>query len=392
MQPVNRPILILIAIMSGIIAAAHIGKISIALPFILFDLHISNVSAGYLLSMFSISAVILCVFMGMIVNGKNVIFLIGIGFAFLSFGGFWGSSSTGYSSFLASRVIEGIGFVLIIVSAPYLISISTIAKSRKGAMLCWGMALPLGISMGILLFWPYLNEELWKEYWRTIGLFASASSIVMLGIHWYEHRVWFPSLSLNWPVERFVLEKYNSVVLLAIAFFIYNLQNLAIVAWLGKLAIDYLSLLDVNIAILSSTIILMNVLGNLLAFVVKDKISLVVLLVFVQACIAVAILCFFIIETPLWKLPFLYVFSFFGGMLPGTLMSHVPQYVKSEADIPKGIGLLVLGDNLGALAGPTVFAYAVFFAGDWWGFAVVPFVALAAMVVVSFMLSRAPAN
>jgi len=76
-------------------------------------------------------------------------------------------------------------------------------------------------------------------------------------------------------------------------------------------------------------------------------------------------------------------------MLPGTLMSHVPQYVKSEADVPKGIGILVLGDNLGALAGPTVFAYAVFFADDWWGFAYVPFVALAAMILVGFLLHQA---
>jgi len=388
MQPINRPMLILIAIISGVVAAAHIGKISVALPFIISDLHISTVSAGYLLSVFSISAVVLCLLIGMIVNGKNVIFLIGLGFLFLSLGGFWGSSSLDYNTFLISRVVEGLGFVIIIVSAPYLISVSTTSQSRKGAMLCWGMALPLGISLGILLFWPYLSGEFWGEYWRATAIFAAVSCVVMLAIHWNEHRICLPTLSVHWPSERFLLSKYNSVVLLAAAFFIYNLQNIAIVAWLGKLAIDYLRLLDFNIAILSSSIILMNVFGNLLAFVVKEKIKLVVLLVFVQTCIAVSILCFFVVEPPLWKLPFLYVFSFFGGMLPGTLMAHVPQYVRREEDIPKGIGLLVLGDNLGALVGPTVFAYTIFLADDWWGFVFVPLVALVAMVMISFLLNR----
>lgn len=388
MQPKNRPLLILIAIIAGIVAAAHIGKISVALPFILFDLNISTVSTGYLLSIFSISAVVLCLVVGMVVSDKNVIFLIAIGFAFLSFGGFWGSASAGYSSFLVSRVLEGVGFVLIIVSAPYLISVSTSAQSRKGAMLFWGIALPSGIALGILLFWPYLGNELWEAYWQAIATLASVFCIGMLCLHWHEQRIMIPSLTISWPAQGFEFRKYKSVVLLAVAFFIYNLQNLAIVAWLGKLAIDYLNLLDFNLALLSSSIIFMNVIGNLLAFVIRDKVRLTLLLMLVQAGMAVAILCFFIIEPPLWKLPFLYVFSFFGGMLPGTLMSHVPLYMKSEKDIPKGIGLLVLGDNLGALAGPTVFAYAVFFADDWWGFAVVPCVALAAMIMVSLMLNK----
>ena len=389
MQTANRPIFILIAILSGVVAAAHIGKISIALPFILFDLNISTVSTGYLLSMFSISAVALCLIIGMLVNSKNAIFLIAVGFCCLSLGGFWGSESAGFSSFLASRVVEGVGFVLIIVAAPYLISISTNPSSKQGAMLCWGMALPLGIALGILLFWPYLSGGSWEAYWQAIAALALMCGVGMLVLHWYEQRVLFPSLLIKRPSGPIDFGKYKGVGLLAVAFFIYNLQNLAIVSWLGQLAIDYLNLLDINIALLTSSIILMNVLGNLLAFIIRGKVKLVVLLIIVQVFIALAILCFFIVQPLLWKVPFLYVFSFFGGMLPGTLMSHVPQYVKSEADVPKGIGILVLGDNLGALAGPTVFAYAVFFADDWWGFAYVPFVALAAMILVGFLLHQA---
>jgi MFS family permease len=80
------------------------------------------------------------------------------GLGFLVLGGVIGAFAPGTQWLLASRFLEGVGFLCIVVAAPGLIMQSTAPQDRNRVFSFWGGYMPTGTTLGMLLA-PLLNAS-----------------------------------------------------------------------------------------------------------------------------------------------------------------------------------------------------------------------------------------
>lgn len=106
---------------AGIIAALQVGKVIVSVALLRADLGLSLSGAGWVLSIFSVLGVIGGIPTGAAVSrfGDRRIMLLGL--LAIVIGSLAGGFASTYSVLLVTRVIEGLGFLLIIIAAPDLL-------------------------------------------------------------------------------------------------------------------------------------------------------------------------------------------------------------------------------------------------------------------------------
>jgi MFS family permease len=83
---------VVIAVLGGVLAAVHIGKLPPALPLICADLGIGLVAAGFLVSMFSVLGLSMAVLLGRLADRLGRPRLVMAGFAAMALGGALGAA------------------------------------------------------------------------------------------------------------------------------------------------------------------------------------------------------------------------------------------------------------------------------------------------------------
>jgi hypothetical protein len=151
----------LIIVAGGIVAAPHVGKISPALPAIRSDLGLSLVQGGFVVSMFYVLGMALALVVGVTADRLGRRLLIAAGFLFMGVGGVMGSMADGLLMLLASRFIEGIGFIGTVVAAPALMLAVASARDRMLALSLWSIFTPAGATheMGRCYFAKYVQKK-----------------------------------------------------------------------------------------------------------------------------------------------------------------------------------------------------------------------------------------
>ena len=102
---------------AGIVAALQVGKVIVSVPLLRADLGLSLSAAGWVLSIFSVLGVLGGILTGATVSrfGDRRIMLVGLWAIVI--GSLAGSLASAYPLLLATRVLEGLGFLLIIIAA-----------------------------------------------------------------------------------------------------------------------------------------------------------------------------------------------------------------------------------------------------------------------------------
>ena len=148
---------VIAALFAGVVGALAFGKMSPALPLLSDEFHLSLIQAGWLVSAFNALAAGSAIFFGLFSDRIGALRLCIFGVLCLAAGGLLGALAPGAPLLVASRLIEGLGFIAAVVSAPGLITAAT-APGRLGvAFGLWGSYLPVGVSLapvGICLALP----------------------------------------------------------------------------------------------------------------------------------------------------------------------------------------------------------------------------------------------
>lgn len=105
----------------GVTCALHIGKLPVAIPALQSGLGVSLVQAGFLLSLVQLAGMALGLFVGLAADrlGPRRVMLFGL--MGLALGSAWGAMALSPTDLLASRALEGLGFLLAVLPAPGLI-------------------------------------------------------------------------------------------------------------------------------------------------------------------------------------------------------------------------------------------------------------------------------
>lgn len=114
-KPVDPAILV---VLSGIVAALHIGKMPVAIPALRESLNIGMVEAGFLLAAVQFAGMVAGVLMGSATDSLGLKRSLIGGQLVLAVAGLGGAMVDQANGLLMFRALEGFGFLLSVLAAP----------------------------------------------------------------------------------------------------------------------------------------------------------------------------------------------------------------------------------------------------------------------------------
>ncbi len=157
-----------LAVAAGIVGAFQIGKAAIALPALRADLGLGLAAAGWILSVFNLIGVLAGMPLGAVIGRLGDRRMLLAGLALIAAASLFGAMAPGAALLLATRIVEGLGFLVIVIAAPTLIARAPLIALATAAM--------FAAALGIFLWAP----PLWASYalylaFATLGGMLPAS-------------------------------------------------------------------------------------------------------------------------------------------------------------------------------------------------------------------------
>ena len=171
--------LVLILFGAGILSAFQVGKVPPVLTDIRSDLTISLLYAGWILSIFNLTGLLLGTCAGAIADAVGHRKLMIAGFALQIAGCFLGSFARSFNGLLVTRILEGAGFLAVIVSTPTLIFQIVNPKDMKVALSVWSCYIPVGVSLMMVLLPFILAFTDWRGLWQFNAAILTVYSLLL---------------------------------------------------------------------------------------------------------------------------------------------------------------------------------------------------------------------
>jgi MFS family permease len=363
--------LVFLLVGAGIVGAFQVGKAPPVLPAIRAELGVSLFLAGWILSALNIIGLVLGSAAGAMADGIGYRRVLIAGLLCQAAGSLAGSWSDGSALLLATRILEGLGFVGVGVAAPALIFRVTQTRDIRIALSLWSCCVPAGIAL-IMFLTPFLTGIFgWRGVWQANAAvlisYALFVAFVTKGLAGRSSRRAFRPRQL-WKDMR---ETSTSAgpLLLAATFSTYTLMWLAVMGFLPTLLIEGYGIKADHASLLTALMVTMNLPGNLAGgWLLHRGLRRSGLIV---SAIVIMGLCSAAIYSP--SLPFFVsylaclAFSGCGGLLPASVMSAVPVHSPEPRLVGTTNGLILQGSNFGQVIGPPALALIVSAAGGWEG-------------------------
>jgi CP family cyanate transporter-like MFS transporter len=381
----------IIALLAGIVIAAQIGKMPSALPVLRDSFDLSLVQAGWLSASINGAAAVLGLVSGLLAakTGAGNTLLLGLFAAVV--GTLLGALSTSGEMLLGTRLLEGVGFVLIAVSAPSIIAATATPEWRRRALAVWGCYMPVGVA-GMIVLTPVLIA---KGGWQTVWWVNGGLLIFVLALASSMRSV-FPKKQPSPVGKQSLLRQLQQSTqltghwVMGGAFAIYSSQWFMIGTWLPSFAVTYMEFSLTEAALLTGLVMLANAVGNLAAPYLAS-VGFTRWQVIAAGQVLISGFGFVVFSSDIQ--PELRTFaaiaaSIAGGIIPGTVMAGIPVHARDASEVSLGNGIVVQCINVGILIGPPAIAAVVAGFGGWdagrWIF---PFVGCFG-VALAFVLRR----
>lgn len=353
---------VVVVLFSGIMVGLHIGKVPPAIPAVVAELHLDLVTVGWLLSLLAfIAAIGGSVFGGLVdrVGHRGSLFA---GLICITLGSVLGSLAESSTFLLSSRGLEGVGSLLIIVSAPLLIWRASKTGDHQLVFGMWGCWAPAGIATMMALSPFILSHFGWRASW----LAAAAMSLVALLAAWLV----IPSAGSSPRQTRgdlgLVLRRPASW-LLAGNFCFYSMSFMTVFGFLPVFLVTEQHMSPGAAAILTAIGVAGNAVGNLLGGWLT-RYGLAWWQLIAIACVAMGVASWGIFSDVLpvaARLGMCLVFSILGGFLPASVLGAAPVFAPTPTHLAAFGGMLVQGMAVGQLVGPPILGKLVQSQNSW---------------------------
>ena len=352
----------------GVTCALHVGKLPVAIPVLRESLGLSLVQAGFLLSLVQLAGMTLGLLVGLMADrlGPRRVMLAGL--LLLAAGSTLGALAPNVSVLLATRVLEGMGFLLAVLPAPGLLRQRVQhAPTLSRSLGWWGAYMPLGTALALLLGVPLLSAVGWRWAWLLLALLSLLAAAALARSVAPDARA--PSAlqggSALWPRLRRTL-RAPGPWLMALAFFLYSGQWLAVVGFLPTIY-HQAGYTGAAVAFLSALAAGINMAGNIgagwwLAHGARPGAVLTLAYVAMGAGAGVA---FGAEGHPVLQYLAVLVFSGVGGLIPGTLFGLAVKLAPDNDTVSTTVGWMQQFSALGQFLGPPVVAWVATLVGGW---------------------------
>ncbi len=358
----------------GVSSALHIGKLPVAIPLLQTGLGLSLLQAGFLLSLVQLAGMVLGLVVGLAADrlGPRRVMLAGL--LLLALGSALGALAPGVEALLWTRGLEGLGFLLAVLPAPALLR-QRVAHppTLSRALGWWGAYMPFGTALALLLGAPLMALIDWRGVWWLLA----GTSLLAAWVLWQRvppdgaaSRTGQAARILLWPRLQRTLTS-GGPWLVALAFFLYSGQWLAVVGFLPTIY-SQSGVSGLLLGVLTALAAGVNMLGNIGAgrWLARGTQPGVLLATGYTAMALGAVVAFGAVGHPVWQYLAVLLFSGFGGLIPGTLFGLAVTLAPGQDSVATTVGWMQQWSSLGQFVGPPAVAWVATQAGGWqwtWG-------------------------
>jgi MFS family permease len=361
-SPTTQWLAIANVVFAGIAVALHVGKANIALPELQREFGRSLESLSWIISAFPFIGVFGGIAAGQLVRRWGDRRLLSLGLVIVSLASFAGATQHDFTGLIVTRVIEGIGFVIVVVAAPTVLTRVVAPQQRNLVFSIWSTFMPAGMAIS-LFFGPYFAG--WQQSWIAGGILTLLAALLLPFTTQRSVLTSATATTLKLSQALLSIIRARQPLLLALIFTTYNLQFFAVMAFLPIFLMQRIGLTLAAAGAVSAAVIAVNILGNLFAGVLLSRgFRARTLLAIASTLMGLAGASVFLPATSNSMLvPLCLLFSGIGGMLPATILAATPAAAPEPTLIPLSLGLVMQGIYLGQVIGPIVLSTLVAYAG-----------------------------
>jgi cyanate permease len=364
------------ALAAGIAAAGYAGKLPPALPALRDELGLSLVAAGWVVSIFNTIAAAGAVGFGLGADRVGGLRFAAGAVALLAAGGIAGALAPSGGWLLASRVVEGAGFLALTVSLPALIFSAAAPADRRLTLGLWSAYMPLGMAITMVAAPLVLAWVGWRGLWLAVV----AAMLACAGALFAQARR-YPRPPSSGRTFRAIIEalRQPGPWWAAAAMGCYTAQWTAVMVWLPTFLVQTRGASLAAASLVTAGVVAANVPGTLTGtWLLQQHVPRGPLLCAAAVAMAITGIGIFADGAPDWlRLGACFAFSYLGGVTPAATFTSTQTYARSPSQVSSLQGLIMQVSNLGQLIGPPAVAAVVSATGRW-GDAVYVMVAAAA--------------
>jgi predicted MFS family arabinose efflux permease len=346
---------VLLLIGSGVVASAQIGKAIITVPLIRSELSLGLDLAGLIVATFATLGAITGIGAGVVVSRLGVRRSLTGGMSAIALGNMIGAGASHEAVLLAARIVEGIGFVGVVLAIPSTLARLVTREARDFVMAAWSAYMPIGIML-MLLAAPLLLAIGWRNFWLANAAVASACAILLA--------LYAPEASAttaNQPGHRFFAEvaaviRHPSCLVLGFAFFAFACQIFSLSFALPLLLTSAHGTSLGAAGLLSALVLAVSAIGHISSgILLRAGVPIWINIATAFACLALT--SFLIYDGVLSPQGISVVAALalgIGGLAPGAIYAAAPLAAPTPSAVPPTIGLIQQASSLGQFAGPAV--------------------------------------
>jgi len=348
---------------AGMICGAYMTKVAPALPLQRAELGLTLVESGFIATVFNIMGGVAGVLAGTMCDRYGYRRLGLAGLAILAASGLLGALARDFPALLATRFLEGVGFILFTVSGSALIvSAAQGARDRAKALGLWAAYMPAGGGLALLVAPAAIASWGWRGLWVLLAAAAAASFALAARYAPDPKHGGIASMRL---IAESLASRGNQ--LLALLFVFYVAQWVSVMIWLPTFLVDERGASASTAALLTAVMVLANAPGNvaggwLMAHGVRRGSMIIAASAIMAACSA-GMLGAAAPDGARYLLCLL--FSACAGVIPGAIFSGLPVHARTPQHISTANGLVMQASQLGQFFAPVLVAWLASRYGGW---------------------------
>lgn len=336
-------------ILAGYLAAIHIGKLSVVLPILQKDLHLTLTQAGFSISIIQGAGMLFALAIGAFSEKLGLKRCLIGGLIILGTSSIAGLWIDNIALLYLFRFTEGIGFLTISLCAPAILKRMSQPETINFKMGLWSSYMGLGVSIAVFTI-PFILEYLsWQYIWVILGLLCF---VIALAIHLFLNIETSSSTS-----KTAVADTQNSLgqiiratlthppmICLALVFACYASQWTSVTSFLPSLYVEHGLNLKTT-GLLVSLVVLANLVGTFGAGMLLQKgwSTQKLLTIGFVGMFFTSILTFTTNSWLPFEIQFLnaVLFSMIGGVIPTTIFSMTLHYAPFASAAAASMGLVI---------------------------------------------------
>ena len=372
----------------GILAGVQLGKIAPLVEWYQNEIGFSLVLIGWFTSMIGIFVAVAALPAGWAIERAGPASTFLAGSMVMTIGGIALALFASPAAILASRLVEGAGYLVLVIATPALLAAISPDRWKPPVLAIWGGFVPIGFALADFTAQAMLPSGDPQRYLLVaIAGFAILATIAAILLR-------APGLvgdvAAGAAEGSFAATMTLPVALVALAFGIYVVLSVGFFTFMPA----YVGTPGSSIVLSAGAIALFVPIGNVLASLLvsgRDARFIALLSAAGFAVNAALAIPAFGASSPTVATSALALFAIAGGMTASALFASIPFIVRRGGSASVAIGLVAQAGGIGTLFGPPLAGYVIEtygFAGFGWFLAVVALVGIACLVPLTLASAR----